>query len=228
MGTSTGEVSQRRGGARTLRWAAIIALVAGLAVAVALRPVPSGSAPQVAVAAPNLFAGFIDDLGRPVLGQTAGKKYRLIEFGYTHCPDVCPLTLVAVRTALRALGPLADQVEAVFVTVDPERDSIEVLHRHVSAFDPRIRAYRGDQKALDRLCTRLQLRYWREPDGPGSNGYGMSHSATLVLLRSDGAVSERIHFSEDPAVLAESIVSAVNSAETGARPGGDSAGREAR
>jgi len=228
MGTSAGEVPQRRGGARALRWIAIIALVAGLAVAAALRPVPSGSALQVAAAAPNLFAGFTDDLGRPVLGQTAGKKYRLIEFGYTHCPDVCPLTLVAVRTALRTLGPLADRVEPVFVTVDPERDSVEVLHRHVSAFDPRIRAYRGDQKALDRLCTRLQLRYWREPDAPGSNGYGMSHSATLVLLRNDGIVPERIHYIEDPAVLAESIVSAVHSAESGARPGGDSATREAR
>jgi protein SCO1/2 len=228
MGTSSVGVPRRRGGARAFRWFAIVALVAGLGVAIALRVGSSGTAPQVVAIPPDLFAGFVDDLGRPVSGRSAGKKYRLIEFGYTHCPDVCPLTLVAVRTALRDLGPLADRLEPVFVTVDPERDSVEVLHRHVSAFDPRIRAYRGDEMALNRLCERLKLQYWRETNPPGVSGYGISHSAILVLLRSDGTVSARIHFDENPVVLARSIVSAVKGAEAGVHAGGDSAGREAR
>ena len=226
MGISSGGMPQRRGAARAFRWFAIVTLVGGLGVASALRIGSAGTAPQAAAIPPDLFAGFIDDLGRPVSGQSFGKKYRLIEFGYTQCPDVCPLTLVAVRTALRDLGPLVDRLEPVFVTVDPERDSVEVLHRHVSAFDPRIRAYRGDEKALDRVCERLQLRYWRETNPPGVSGYGVSHSAILVLLRHDGTMSARIHFEEDPAVLARSIVLAVKGAESRARPGGDSAGRK--
>jgi len=227
MTASRRRLPERRRGVRVLRWIAIVALSAGLGVVVAMRIGSSATPPQPAAMPTDLFAGFVDDLGRPVSGRSAGKKYRLIEFGYTHCPDVCPLTLVAVRTALRDLGPLADRLEPVFVTVDPERDSVEVLHRHVSAFDPRIRAYRGDEKALDRVCERLQLRYWRETNPPGVSGYGISHSAILVLLRDDGKVSARIHFDEDPGVLARSIVSAVKGAESGARPGGDSAGREA-
>jgi protein SCO1/2 len=210
-----------------LRRFATVALAAGLSVAIGLRIGSSGTTPQAVAIPPDLFAGFIDDLGRPVTGRSPGKKYRLIELGYTHCPDVCPLTLVAVRTALRDLGPLADRLEPVFVTVDPDRDSVEVLRRHVSAFDSRIRAYRGDEKALDRVCERLHLQYWRETNPPGVSGYGMSHSAIVVLLRDDGRVPARIHFDEDPRVLARSIVSAVKDAEAGERLGGDSVGRDA-
>jgi protein SCO1/2 len=199
----------------------MVALAGGLVVAVALRIGSAGPPPPAAARPSDLFAGFVNDRGRPVTGESSGKQYRLIELGYTHCPDICPLTLVAVRMALRDLGPAAERLEPVFVTVDPERDTLEVLHRHVGAFDPRIRAYRGDETALDRVCERLQLQYWREANPPGVGGYGMSHSAILVLLRRDGQVSARIHFDEDPAVLARSIVSAVRAAESGARSGGD-------
>ncbi|MCX7056224.1 MAG: SCO family protein, partial [Proteobacteria bacterium] len=93
-----------------------------------------------------------------------------------------------------------------------DRDSIETLHRHVQAFDPRIRGYRGNGSALDRICSALELHYWREQSPRSTAGYGMSHSAILVLLRRDGSVASRILFDENPSVLSQSIVAAVRNA----------------
>jgi cytochrome oxidase Cu insertion factor (SCO1/SenC/PrrC family) len=75
----------------------------------------------------ELLEGFVDDLGRPVSDHLPGRPYRLVVFGYTSCPDVCPLTLVAVH---RALVTLADEAAAV----DPDRDSVQKIHDYVSAF----------------------------------------------------------------------------------------------
>jgi protein SCO1/2 len=156
-----------------------------------------------------MLSGFVDDLGRPVTRDTLQRPYQLIVFGYTSCPDVCPLTLQAVHRALVRLRSKAAMVDPVFVTVDPDRDSEAKLHQYVSAFDDRIRGYRGGDEALDRLTKILDVHYWRESLTPGSKDYWMSHTATLFLIGRDRHVVARVDHVDDPAKLSLAITHAV-------------------
>jgi protein SCO1/2 len=176
----------------------------------------------LAVAAPTLagaeeraqpLSGFIDDRGHRVDDHTLVRPLRLIVFGYTKCPDVCPLTLAAVHQALGQLGDEAARIDPMFVTVDPERDSVAVLHQYLSAFDDGIRGYRGDEAHLDTFARSLHVLYWREPTGPGPGDYGMSHTATLFLIRRDGRIVARVPHNIDPKALAQSILRAVRDSD---------------
>lgn len=156
----------------------------------------------------GFLRGFVDDLGRGVNAHSLERPLRLVFFGYTSCPDVCPLTLLAVHQALQSLGPLADRVDPVFITVDPDRDTVTRLHRYVSAFDARIRAYRADSRRLDSLARELNVRYERVAI-PGSEEYSVNHTAMLFLLDRDGRVLAHIYHYTDPEALSEEIVSAL-------------------
>jgi protein SCO1/2 len=159
------------------------------------------------------LSGMIDDLGQPADRQTLHRPLRLLIFGYTTCPDVCPLTLLAVHQALSQLGPLADDVDPMFVTVDPDRDSQEKLHQYVESFDPRIRAYRGSDHSLEHLAQPLRVRYWREVLYPGSSDYSMSHTATLFLLNRNQQLLIPIEHTDAADSLASAIVRAVRRAD---------------
>ncbi len=158
--------------------------------------------------AEGLLSGFVDDLGHEVDRRTLRRPLRLVFFGYTSCPDVCPLTLAAVHRALQTLGPIADRIDPVFVTVDPDRDTVTRLHSYVSAFDSRIRAYRADPRRLDTLTRALNVRYRRE-ETPGSRDYSVSHTATMFVIDRDGRVLAQVYHYTDPTALSDEIVTAV-------------------
>ena len=176
----------------------------------------AGAAP--AVPAPPLLAGFVNDLGHPVSAADRVQPYRLVIFGYTTCPDVCPLTLVAVHRALSALGQAGAEVDPVFVTVDPDRDTIEKIHQYVTAFDGRIRGYRSNDQDLDRLTKSLHVRFWREALTPDAPDYWMSHTSRLFLLGPDDRVRATIEHVDDPNRLAQAITDAVRGAMKARRP----------
>src|SRR3546814_2754483 len=89
----------------------------------------------------------VDHTGRQVTEETLKGKWSLIYFGYTYCPDVCPTSLSVMSQALDALGPLADRVTPVFVTVDPERDTVEQLALYQQSFHPSFLMLTGDRKS---------------------------------------------------------------------------------
>jgi len=178
------------------------------AVCASVVATPACAQPKLEVLGAGFLSGFVDDLGRRVHRNTLQRPLRLVFFGYTSCPDVCPLTLLAVHQALEAFGSRANRIEPVFVTVDPDRDSVARLHSYVEAFDPRIRGYRANPSELDRLAQELGVQYQRE-EIPGSKEYGFSHTDTLFLLDRDGRVLARIYHYTDPTALGEEIVSAV-------------------
>jgi protein SCO1/2 len=89
---------------------------------------------------PDLDFKLTDDHGKPVTGADYRGKVVLLYFGYTHCPDVCPLTLAQLHVVMQRLGPLADGARILFVSVDPARDTPAVMHAYVNAFDPRASA----------------------------------------------------------------------------------------
>jgi len=112
-------------------------------------------------------------------------RHRLVFFGFTHCPDVCPLALGEVSIALDALGDDARRVQPLFVTVDPERDTPEALKAFVAAFDPRIAALTGSEEEVAAIARTFRA-YYRKVPVEGAMGYTMDHSAFLYLLAPDG------------------------------------------
>ena len=140
------------------------------------------SAPEQASAIGGPFS-LLDSSGQPVTDQTYRGKWLILFFGYTHCPDVCPTTLADVAQGWHDLGPLAGQVQPVFVTIDPERDTPKVMRDYVAAFDGRIAALTGSPTQIPAAAKAYRVYYAKSGDGPD---YAMEHSAVLYLVRPDG------------------------------------------
>jgi len=103
-------------------------------------------------------------------------KVVVVFFGFTQCPDVCPTTLSTLAEAMRLLGPDADRVQVLFVTVDPERDTAALLAEYVPAFDKRFLGLRGDEAALEQTAKEFKVIYQKVP-GATPDTYTVDHSA---------------------------------------------------
>lgn len=112
-------------------------------------------------------------------------KLVLLYFGYVYCPDVCPTDLAAIGAALERLGAQAAEVQPLFVTLDPERDTPEVLREYAAAFHPRLIALTGSQAEVHRVATAYKVFYERVPQ-PGASGYAIDHTAFTFLLDRQG------------------------------------------
>ena len=121
--------------------------------------------------------------GRPVTEKALEGKPTLIFFGYTHCPDVCPTTLFEISELMKALGP-EPRVNAVFVTVDPERDTPAVLADYLSSFDPHVVGLTGDRAAVDAVLKGYRVYAKKVPGKDGD--YTMDHSAVVYLMDRNG------------------------------------------
>jgi len=109
----------------------------------------------------------------------------LLFFGYTHCPDVCPTTLAKLQQALGDMGEAGRGVRVLFVTVDPARDSVELLQRYASAFGPQFIGLRADDARLQELCKRYRVTYSRDkPDAHGD--YAVTHSSAVFAFDGEG------------------------------------------
>jgi protein SCO1/2 len=124
------------------------------------------------------------DDNRPVTAADYRGKVTLLYFGYTYCPDVCPLTLANVARILKRLGPAASGVRLLFVTVDPDRDSLTVLKRYAAAFAPQVDGLRGDADELATLARRYRVAYSVDPKGP--DGYEVTHSSGIYAFDRSG------------------------------------------
>jgi protein SCO1 len=125
-----------------------------------------------------------DQNGREVTdGQLKGKPF-LVFFGFTHCPDVCPTTLFEVSEILRALGPDADRTGALFITVDPERDTPAAMKDYLSSFDPHLIGLTGDPAAVAAVAKAYRVYYKKVPLDGGD--YTMDHTAIVYLMDKEG------------------------------------------
>jgi protein SCO1/2 len=157
-------------------------LVSVLAVILMLTgrvPTPSGPAPS-AIGGPFTLA---DQEGRTVTDADLKGKPFLVFFGFTHCPDVCPTALFDVSEVLRQLGPDADRARALFVTVDPERDTPEKLKEYLSSFDPHLRALTGTPEQVERMLKAYRVYAKKIPQG---DSYTMDHTALVYLMDKQG------------------------------------------
>jgi protein SCO1 len=128
----------------------------------------------------------IDGDGRAVTDQNWRGKYMLVYFGYTFCPDVCPTTLTNVADALDKMGAKADRVQPLFITVDPKRDTPEVVKRYAAAFGPRFVGLTGSPEQIAAAAKAYRVYYAEHRTGPGPDDYSMDHSSVLYLMGPDG------------------------------------------
>jgi protein SCO1/2 len=142
------------------------------------------SAPSVPHAAIGGPFSLIDQNGRPVTDQDMKGRPFLVFFGFTHCPDICPTALFEVSEMLRALGPDAERVRALFITVDPERDTPKVLKEYLSSFDPHLSALTGDPEAIAAVAKSYRVYFKKVPLAEG--GYTMDHTALVYLMDKEG------------------------------------------
>src|SRR5467141_513403 len=112
-----------------------------------------------------------------------GKTF-LVFFGFTHCPDVCPTTLFDMSEIMRNLGPEADRTAALFISVDPERDTQEAMKDYMSSFDPHVRGLTGNAEALATVAKAYRVYYKKVPLDGGD--YTMDHTAIVYLMDKEG------------------------------------------
>jgi len=128
-----------------------------------------------------------DGSGKPVTDGDFRGKYMLVYFGYTFCPDVCPTTLSAVADAIEKLGPAASRIQALFITVDPKRDTPMVVKQYAAAFGPSIEGLTGTAEQIAQVAKEYRVYYAEHRTGPGPDDYSMDHSSVLYLMSPNGA-----------------------------------------
>lgn len=130
--------------------------------------------------------------GHVVRWGDLNRRPRLVFFGFTHCPAVCPTTLYLLDSALRGVGPAAANVKVDFVTIDPARDTPEVLRDYLASFPSTARGYATDTASLTRLAHAYRAAYQRRPLPDG--GYTMEHTTLIYVLDSRGTVIDAMSF----------------------------------
>ncbi|WP_439573343.1 SCO family protein [Phreatobacter sp.] len=188
-------------------WAAV-AVLAFLSVALAIGwwrvDGPFVAHEQAPVLAPRPGIGgpfsLTDHRGARATEKTFAGRPMMIFFGFTHCPDVCPTALFAMSQRLTALGAEGVRLQAAFVTVDPERDTVEQLALYLGSFDPRIVGLTGTRAEVDAAVAAFRVIARRVPLPEG--GYTMDHSASIYLMDSAGRFVGTIdhHESEESAL----------------------------
>ena len=158
-----------------------LVLCLGVILYVGGRSSGTGAVQAAAIGGPfNL----IDQNGQPFSDKDLKGKSFLVFFGFTHCPDVCPTTLFEISEILRNLGPEADHTAALFISVDPERDTPAAMKDYLANFDPHIRGLTGDATALDAVARAYRAYYKKVPLEGGD--YTMDHTAIVYLMDKAG------------------------------------------
>jgi protein SCO1/2 len=175
---------------RMLRLVAIFtAFFAGLALCLGVMAFISGRTTVAGGGAPQAAAiggpfQLTDQDGRTVTDQDFRGKPFLVFFGFTHCPDVCPTTLFDISEIMRDLGNDADRTAALFITVDPQRDTPAAMKEYMTSFDPHVRSLTGDETTLAAVAKAYRVIYRKVPLEDGD--YTMDHTAIVYLMDKEG------------------------------------------
>lgn len=156
----------------------------------------------------------IDHQGRPVSDEDFRGRFMLVFFGYTYCPDVCPTELATMALVMDILGPAGETVQPLFISVDPERDTVELLGDYVAAFHPRLIGLTGSPEQIAAAAKVYNAFYMKVPlpsdeGGTGADGdnpdYGVAHSASIYLVGPDGRMLATYPRGLSPEELAKDI-----------------------
>jgi protein SCO1/2 len=139
----------------------------------------------------------VDHAGRP-------RTLVLMFFGYTQCPDVCPTTMIEMARVMKELGPAADKVQVLFVTLDPQRDTREVLSQYVPAFDKRFIGLYGNAEQTAAVAKEFKIFYAKVP-GSNAGNYTLDHTAGTYVFDRDGKLRLFIRNGQDPRSIVHDI-----------------------
>ncbi len=195
---------------RFVRWAAYlaIALIVAFWAAAWLRPGLFGTLTGALQAPGAVSVGgpfrLTDHTGTAVTEASFRGRFMLVYFGYTFCPDVCPTELQTVATALDQLGPDAAKIVPLFITVDPERDTVTALSEYVTLFDKRLIGLTGTPEQISAV-TRAYRVYYAKATPKDSSTYLMDHSSFLYLMGPDGGFRALYRQGMSPDDLAKAL-----------------------
>lgn len=202
---------------RTLLLALLIGLAAGVMSAVLLATLPSGT-PTVQSTGKALVGGpfaLTDASGKRVTEKNFSGRPLLVYFGFTHCPDVCPAGLQIIAAALDKLGDKAKGMGAVFITVDPERDTPQLLGQYVASFHKDIVGLSGTPEDIAAVTKAYRVYVKKVPDEASPDEYSVDHSSFMYLMDGNGEYVRHFPHSVDATELAEVLSKAIDNPTAG-------------
>ena len=217
-------------GERELRHTSTIVLagavvVAALAAGLGARYLLTGDEPRIVPGQSGVVGvpdgvkiggpfSLVDHLGRAVTDRDFRGRFMLIFFGYTFCPDICPTELQTVADAIDRMGPAGGKVQPIFISVDPERDTVAVLKDYVPNFHPRLAGLTGTKEQVAAVARAYRV-FYRKERAPGSRvgdadaDYLMSHSSFIYLVGPDGRLRALLRGRQDSKEIARVVMTAM-------------------
>jgi protein SCO1/2 len=180
-----------------------VILGAGAFLALSPHETPRGAAGTLLAGAIGGPFRLVDQDGKTVTDVDLKGKWSLVYFGYTHCPDACPTALNDIAVALDELGSKRSAVRPVFITVDPERDTPEVLKAYVTAFDAPILALTGTPEEVAQAAKGYRVYYAKHPEAGGD--YSMDHSSVIYVMDPEGRFTASFTHQSAPEEIAERL-----------------------
>ena len=185
---------------RCLLTLALTALTGAMGAAVAqpappseAKPTDANIAPEPARMVPRYL--LLSSHGRAVRTEDFRERFQLVTFGYTGCPDVCPTTMQEMQQVLAALGARAKHLQPIFITVDPQRDTVNVLDAYIRNFDERILGLTGTPELVRWAAGNFKVQFEKvQEPGAAPNAYTMDHTAGMFLLGPDGQMLSKITY----------------------------------
>lgn len=187
------------------KWLSLGALLGGILIlATACQPKVNFVATDITGADFGQTLNLTDHNGKPrTLDEFKGKAVALF-FGYTHCPDVCPSTMTDMKRTMKLLGPKADELQVLFVTLDPDRDTQAVLAKFVPSFDKRFLGLYGDTAQIEATAKTFKIFVNKVPTKKGSD-YTIDHSAGMYIFDKQGKIRLYVDYGEKPEDIANDI-----------------------
>jgi cytochrome oxidase Cu insertion factor (SCO1/SenC/PrrC family) len=188
----------------------LIAFSVGSLVALVMR---HGATPGVTQTGKALIGGpftLTNQNGERVTDETFRGKYMLVSFGYTYCPDICPAELQLMANAMDLLGPKADQLTPIFITIDPQRDTVSQLKSYVENFHPRMVGLTGTEEEIKKAASAYRVYYAKADNASSATDYLMDHSTFLYLMDPQGEYVTHFPYGITREKLAERIAKAMD------------------
>lgn len=195
---------------RIILWLAVLA-AGGLYAALVLAPGWWGNAPagietiQTGTAAIEADFELTDHRGEVRRDEDYDGKWMLVFFGFTNCPDVCPLGLATIADAMDRLGAAAGQVQPLFISVDPERDTPEALAEYVAAFHPKVIGLTGPTEKISETAGNFRAYFEKIDDERAPDGYTMGHTSVIYLIDPTGEFVTVYGYNDSPEQIAADL-----------------------
>lgn len=189
---------------RLILWACVAIVAAGASYSFISQKATPKTTQQAAVQIGGPF-NLLDNKGEVITQSDILGRNHAIFFGFTNCPDICPATLLEVASWLKDLGSDAEKVDFYFFSVDPARDSPEIMNEYVNAFDPRITGVTGDETEMLKTVKSYKAYAQKVKTGEAEDDYTMDHSASVILFNADGSFKGTISFGENDEVALEKL-----------------------